>query len=299
MTQRYVVPEEAKAAIRNAVYEKFKAVVSKPQIETVLEAFIRWQDGELKRLKETVPHKQAKPEAYKAALEDLRRMYLAEQEPPKDEFGEAWNNLTVEINRIGIPKATEILRSQRVSEPEVDVQGFSDLWWNGVPLGFDSNKLSDLHNEQIRTAWNRAKALYSAPETEVPEEKVCPVESILKASGIVISNDWLCPGCERVHEAILAPETSVKDVDEFIPDGYPTVDGDMHYQCTVCAARIDGLGCCAAHGGPWKKPEPSVPEDIKDLLWQGKKSFHHQPHELNKCHDENVNEAYRRGKAQK
>ena len=49
----------------------------------------------------------------------------------------------------------------------------------------------------------------------------------------------------------------------------------------------------------WKKPEPSVPEDIKDLLWQGKKSFHHQPHELNKCHDENVNEAYRRGKAQK
>jgi len=118
--KRYAVPEEGLNVVCMAVSgQPAHEAWSTETCRVALEAFIRWQDGELKRLKETVPHKQAKPEAYKAALEDLRRMYLAEQEPPKDEFGEAWNNLTVEINRIGIPKATEILRSQSASEPEV------------------------------------------------------------------------------------------------------------------------------------------------------------------------------------
>jgi hypothetical protein len=45
------------------------------------------------------------------AVEWQRRMFLADPEPKMD-FGEAWNALTVEINRVGIRKATVILREQ-------------------------------------------------------------------------------------------------------------------------------------------------------------------------------------------
>jgi hypothetical protein len=43
------------------------------------------------------------------------------------------------------------------------------------------------------------------------------------------------------------------------------------------------------------EPEPSSSSGIADLLWQHKKSYHHQPHELNARHDEAVEEAFRRG----
>ena len=40
--------------------------------------------------------------------------------------------------------------------------------------------------------------MYDEPETEG-----CPVYKALLDSGVTISNDWLCPECQRVHEAIL------------------------------------------------------------------------------------------------
>jgi hypothetical protein len=44
-----------------------------------------------------------------------------------------------------------------------------------------------------------------------PEPEGCPVYKALLDSGVTISNDWLCPECQRVHEAILndkKPEVS-------------------------------------------------------------------------------------------
>jgi len=46
------------------------------------------------------------------------------------------------------------------------------------------------------TEWQRRMFL-------VPEPEVCPVEKALRDSGVTIRNDWLCPECEKVHEAII------------------------------------------------------------------------------------------------
>jgi hypothetical protein len=43
-------------------------------------------------------------------------------------------------------------------------------------------------------------------------------------------------------------------------------------------------------------PDQLSPKGVDDLLWQGKKIYDHQPHELNAAHDADVNEAFRRGK---
>jgi hypothetical protein len=48
---------------------------SKDHYRAVLNVALQWLDERIKHLKETEPHKQAKPEAYKAALEDVRRLY--------------------------------------------------------------------------------------------------------------------------------------------------------------------------------------------------------------------------------
>jgi len=44
---------------------------------------------------------------------------------------------------------------------------------------------------------------------------------------------------------------------ESLQDGYPSIDSDGHYQCQVCATRIDHLGNCQRH---------SSESDIVDLM---------------------------------
>ena len=80
-----------------------------------------------------------------------------------------------------------------------------------VPTRKQIEKMAETHrNDPI--LWNRfgsssnpafvcsewVRRMYDEPETEG-----CPVYKALLDSGVTISNDWLCPECQRVHEAIL------------------------------------------------------------------------------------------------
>jgi L-rhamnose mutarotase len=65
--------------------------------------------------------------------------------------------------------------------------------WHYDELTKDS---SAIEFQRICHAWQ--SRMFIAPEPEV-----CPINKALLDSGVTISNDWLCPECQRVHEAIL------------------------------------------------------------------------------------------------
>jgi len=144
------------------------------------------------------------------------------------------------------------------------------------------------------------RRMYIAPE---PEIKSCPAESVLRMARVVISNDWLCPYCEGVHEAILSTEKEVNRVDCYYktPEGeykpWPTTFqcgtgemGTLYWSpCSKCGKNhLSGESCVA--------PEPGVPKEIKDLLFDG-------DGEDRKLYVRTVNscliEAFRRGQVQK
>jgi hypothetical protein len=76
-------------------------------------------------------------------------------------------------------------------------KGFLDwMKMTGKPL--DEAQYCQLVKEVVKAALRWQSRMFIAPEPEV-----CPINKALLDSGVTISNDWLCPECQRVHEAIL------------------------------------------------------------------------------------------------
>jgi hypothetical protein len=86
MSKKIEVPEGMSNAVREATHGYDAQTVN-----IGVEAALRWMDEELQKLKETVSHKQAKPEAYKAAIQDVRRMFLAPEPEVPEAIQDLWD----------------------------------------------------------------------------------------------------------------------------------------------------------------------------------------------------------------
>ena len=73
---------------------------------------------------------------------------------------------------------------------------------------------------------------------EVPE--VCPAEKALRDSGVTISDDYLCPKCGRVHEAII-PKTEVPEAIQEMLKNYEDEDCYLTVKIAIIAAYERGL----------------------------------------------------------
>jgi len=132
------VPEGIRMAANEAYLDckAFRGASDSKCLASGLEAALRWwmeegptisMEETLKLydeicLQDTVRHRKS-TEIDKARLVAdswQRRMFLAPEPEGSPTFSDAWNDCTVEINRVGgIRNAAEILRGHKIHEPEV------------------------------------------------------------------------------------------------------------------------------------------------------------------------------------
>ena len=117
-------------------------------------------------------------------------------------------------------------------------------------------------------------------------------EELAKSEGM----SWMLNG--TYQEGFVAAWKKITHMyDSHAPE--PEVDRIDYYYRTGGGEYV--LIGSAAPGQPFihnAPPEPSVPEEIKGLLWKGKTN-HFQLDNINSAHDWLVNEAFRRGKESK
>ena len=167
-------------------------------------------------------------------------------------------------------------RSPLMLERQVrDILKAALLWWSENPIVPDVQRLTCGCDGMGReddgnfcyfddvVSWQRR--MFLAPETE----PMCPVEKTLRENGVKVSNDWLCPECERVHEAIIPPAPK----SECLHPG--------EFKCVGCGESIS-IGLVKKDA-----PEPEVPEGIADLI-------SNYSDEDQRCNPKII-EAYRRG----
>lgn len=71
-------------------------------------------------------------------------------------------------------------------------------------------------------------------QTQEDKKPVCLVESVFREKKIFIEHDWLCPYCERVHEAI----TSIEDMISRVLAKFPIVAEDGKIEASVTLKKV-------------------------------------------------------------
>jgi hypothetical protein len=216
------------------------------------------------------------------AVEWQRRMFLSEPETETG-FGEAWNTLTVEINRVGIRKATEILRGQRSTDSKVPVK---DLLYDGRPDVWVHDESAKV-NDRILESYKRGLGDKAAVRREAWQRVLDEFEALSKGEEI---DSGIGVDVERVFYLALQ-RAQMKN------DPRADIHREFHKQWTASVgtdgynkedwSRLDTLlnRIMYPNGGT---REPEIPDEIKDLI-----PSIGTPHRDN--WQDAVVEAYRRG----
>jgi hypothetical protein len=173
--------------------------------------------------------------------------------------------------------------------PETEGMLESDNFEGIMSIGIQCGERIHVREElwQVESISTTGKVV-TMSRVEPEPELICPVEKALRDARVTVSNDYLCPECEKVHEAIVAPEPGVTSENGICEVG--AILRDRGYR----VSNLQVGEFLAATVTKQVTSEREVPEAIKDQLISTNCGTAFEFHAA-KIANEHMIECYRRG----